>query len=358
MSTTALATPTQSTIIAAIYPFVISANLSLIGCVLFVKRCRRPLSSLQVYLACSDIIRAIGPCIGTNIPPLACTVMGTIAQFSYVASTSWNLMISVYCYMTIFKNPAYANNLWLWYHTYSWGLALLLTVLMFVGAQVLQRGPVLGVGPTACWINSNYLDLRVYLFYVPIWIHFGYTLFIYGHILWKVDAVLGRRSLPGGVHVQESAAMVHQTVGPPAADVVVEGALMRSSDATIFYEQHQESSCKGGLQRHHRHHDSDGSDDQLEEQQQQHGSKQVSEVNQKLLVRAGLIAVGFLVSFGPASVARILAMHSKHVPHWLTLWSTAGMASSSLWNVSVFFTSWFWRECVAWCCCCFCWRRI
>ncbi|ORY37811.1 hypothetical protein BCR33DRAFT_854563 [Rhizoclosmatium globosum] len=284
------ASSAQAIIIEVTYPLSIVANVFLVGWVFRVKRVQKTVSYLQVCLALSDILRAIGPCVGTDISPNACNVMAIVDQFAYTSSTSWNLMISVYCYVTIFRNQTVADRLWLWYHMYAHILSILTTTCMFIGQAILKRGPVLGKGLTACWITANYPELRVYLFYVPIWIHFG------------IMAL--------GIETAIAAPDSDGSLEPLSTSLNISEKTVISTDAV------KAVTAKSFL----------------------------DEATRKLLVRASLIAIGFLFSFGPASVARIMTMYGASAPNWLQAWSTFGMASSSLWNVLVFFTGWYWTE--------------
>ncbi|ORY50836.1 hypothetical protein BCR33DRAFT_846532 [Rhizoclosmatium globosum] len=72
---------------------------------------------------------------------------------------------------------------------YSWGLASLMTVALYVIEAIYKRGDVIGDATYECWIGPTYKDLRVNLFYIPLWIHFFLIVGLYTHIFIRVSSV-------------------------------------------------------------------------------------------------------------------------------------------------------------------------
>ncbi|KAJ3134239.1 SWI SNF, matrix associated, actin dependent regulator of chromatin, sub c, member 2, partial [Physocladia obscura] len=146
----------------------------------------------SVALASCDIVQSITNLIGNEIATTnvtACNVVGTISQFVYNAVTFWTFSISLYCYISIIFKPKIADDSLKWLHVYSWTMSLLFTIMMFICEKILARGNILGDATYECWIGSNYSDLRVYLFYFPMWIHFFALGIMYTHMFIRVSSV-------------------------------------------------------------------------------------------------------------------------------------------------------------------------
>ncbi|KAJ3237992.1 hypothetical protein HDU81_008600 [Chytriomyces hyalinus] len=321
-------------------------NLFLIACVVALERFRKPMSYLQANLAGLEIIQACIYIIGTEIAktvPTACLYVGIAGQLFANAVTFMNFNISLYVYISIIYRHAVAERYWYYYHAYVWGMSAILTGLAFVMQAVLQRGPVFGDATFECWISAGYPELRVDLFYLPLRINSAFIFAIYARILWflrshrktKLDENIRTGVIPavpdttGTSHTEESSRSTQEktsvralSVGGPSSNAP---SLSRkpliassfSSPRTVVIPSLPRSVKSE--------------------------KSAVSRGNKLLLIKAGITAIGFIISWLPASAGRMYNLFTGiPSPYWLTVLTVVGLSTFGLWNPGVFFLTWLW----------------
>ncbi|KAJ3263709.1 hypothetical protein HDU77_010094 [Chytriomyces hyalinus] len=317
-------------------------NVTLIACVVALKRFHKPISFLQANLAGLEVIQAVMYLIGNEIAktsPITCFYVGIAAQFFFSSVTFMTMIISLYVYLSILHRQGLAERYWYYYHGYTWGMSALFTGLLFVMEAVLKRGSVFGDATFECWISPSYPDLRINLFYVPLWIHTGVIFAMYARIFaflrWHSKAKREQNIQTGIIpHAPETRPTSFQ-----------EGSNHSESKDSPFKisSSHRASSsvCMGGSVP------CSTSAKARKTEGPKGGHELVksilSNANKKLLVKAGVMALGFVVSWVPASTGRVLALFpSVTAPFWLTILTGVGLSSCGLWNSGIFFLTWFW----------------
>ncbi|KAJ3266090.1 hypothetical protein HDU77_002577 [Chytriomyces hyalinus] len=263
-----------------------------------------------------------------------CTVMGTFHQFFLNASPTWIFVISLYCYLTVMHDESTARKKWYWLHAYGWGLPFLLTISMFIGQSILDRGPVIGGilpihgselvrflnnqlrnidGTYDCWIGPAYPDLRLYLYYPTLWMHFILIVVIYIRVLTKIRSVVDAlKVITESSHLSTEA---RPTELPQACHTTNDG-----KQQSIYNPEHRNSlsvrvTCI------------------LPER-----TNTLSTFNKMMSLKTALIAISYIVSWTPATISRIIQfVPGTKAPYWLTLLAGINFAFSSIWSSLVFF---------------------
>ncbi|ORY53919.1 family A G protein-coupled receptor-like protein [Rhizoclosmatium globosum] len=375
MSLTPNQRQTIQTIFRTLGSISLASNLGLVFCVTFNKRFHKPISYLQTCLAWCEIVQSIIYLIGPSPnDPLLCTIVGGVAQFTFNAVTFWSFCISLYCYITVHYRPMVANRYWVFFHLYSWGLAALSVIIMFwVGGW-----NIVGDATFECWISSERKDLRVWLFYVQLWVHFFLLMLLFIGIFRKIQRVreagIETRIAPK-VNELEARAEVPDIEELKACDsrrnTLSHGknlvVLLNDSTAATrnnsrmgsvvdfkVLDISQDLQLTGETQKPAQGSSSSRRGSGLSvlfplsrrTTITTIGKKRV--VHFKLILRATMIGFGFLVTWIPPTILRVwdLTGHSK-VPHWLLIWTAVCFATSGLWNSGVFYLTWYWEDIIS-----------
>ncbi|TPX55215.1 hypothetical protein CcCBS67573_g09492 [Chytriomyces confervae] len=302
------------------------------------------MSFLQVNLAGLEVIQAAMYLIGNEIAktsPTTCFVVGITAQFFFNSATLMNFIISLYVYLSILHRQGVAERYWYYYHGYTWGMSALFTGLLFVMEAMLKRGSVIGNATFECWISPSYPDLRINLFYVPLWIHFGFIFAMYARIFaflrWHLKAKHEQNIQTGIIpYAPETWPTSFQersnhSESKDSPFKVSSSHRLSSNTSSVFVTGSVPYSTllkarntvlpKGGHEL---------------------VKSIISNAYKKLLVKAGVMALGFVVSWVPASTGQVLALFpSVTAPFWLTILTRVGLSSCGLWNSGIFFLTWF-----------------
>ncbi|KAI8615228.1 hypothetical protein BC830DRAFT_1123731 [Chytriomyces sp. MP71] len=281
-------------------------NMLVIVFVVRLKQFHKPLQYLQAILAASEVIQSIIYMIGNEIAAsdvILCNIVGAVAHFIFTFCLLQNFIISLYCFISIMYRPSVADACWNYYHAYVWGVSTILLVVLFLMQALWQRGDVFGDATYECWISYKYAELRVDLFYIPLSIHFAMLVYMYSRILFRVSQVQKSMHLEG----------IQTGVIPPLSENCEE-----DSEAT--------HTGKSILRR----------------------TKSIrNATNEKLLLKAGWLACGYVLSWTAPCATRLLALvPGAQIPYWLSVWGALGLASCGLWNSGIFFISWFWNDIV------------
>ncbi|KAI8836428.1 hypothetical protein BJ741DRAFT_605440 [Chytriomyces cf. hyalinus JEL632] len=333
-------------IIRVIGSMSVFLNLCLIACVSALDRFHKPISYLQANLAVLEIIQASIYIIGNEIAktsPTTCFHVGIFGQLFANATTFMNLNISLYVYLSIIYRRGVAERYWYHYHGYTWGMSALLTGLAFVMQAVRKRGPVFGDATFECWISVEYPELRIDLFYLPLWINSAFIFAIYARILLFLRSHRKKKN-------DEN---IHTGVIPAAPDTTTTSHHEESSQSNQEKTNIRAMAFSGpgsngpswsrkpliapplplpkgptipSLARSHKT-----------------GKTAVSKGNKLLLIKAGVTAIGFIISWLPASAGRMHTLiTSIPTPYWLTVLTAVGLSTFGLWNPGIFFLMWLW----------------
>ncbi|KAJ3240678.1 hypothetical protein HDU78_002211 [Chytriomyces hyalinus] len=257
-----------------------------------------------------------------------------------------NFIISLYVYLSIVYRREVAERYWYYYHVYVWGLSALLTGLVFVMEAVLKRGPVIGDATFECWISEEYRDLRIKLFYVPLWIHSAFIFAIYVRILLflrshrkkRCDENIQTGMIPS-VPETNAAASPEASFQSDQKESYFKTLSIYGPGSNVSSFFMPGSAGVGSTPL--------SSLPKVSKKESVKGCKVskpgVSSGNKMLLIKAGVMSIGFLISWVPASTARMLSLFPAiTAPFWLSILSAVGLSTLGFWNPGVFFLTWFW----------------
>ncbi|KAI8823265.1 hypothetical protein BJ741DRAFT_715177 [Chytriomyces cf. hyalinus JEL632] len=318
-------------------------NLCLITCVVALERFHKPMSFLQANLAGFEIIHASMYIIGSEIAktsPTTCFYLGLACQLFANAVTFMSFIISLYVYLSIIYRPVVAERYWYFYHAYVWGMSAILTGLLFVMQAISGRGPVIGEATLECWISEEYRDLRVYLFYLPMWINSAFIFAIYARILLflrshrktKNDENIRTGVIPAAPatnvtshpekNSQENTCSRIFSISAPgsnAPSLSRKTVVASSPPAQMILTL---PSVPRSLKT---------------------GKSSVSRGNKLLLIKAGVTAAGFIISWMPVSARRLYNLFTANdAPYWWIVLSAVGLSTLGFWNAGIFFLTWLW----------------
>ncbi|KAJ3075673.1 hypothetical protein HDU98_007230 [Podochytrium sp. JEL0797] len=119
-----------------------------------------------------------------------CFIQGIMVQFFFIASSSWNFLISLHCYIVISSDGdvRVAKNGGR-YHLFAWGSATLLTCALFIAKAILKRGEIIGNATLECWISEQYSELRLAFFYMILWVEYLVIIGLYVAVYFKIHAM-------------------------------------------------------------------------------------------------------------------------------------------------------------------------
>ncbi|KAI8823264.1 hypothetical protein BJ741DRAFT_715176 [Chytriomyces cf. hyalinus JEL632] len=295
-------------------------NLSLIACVVVLERFHKPISYLQANLAGLEIIQASIYIIGNEIAetsPTTCLCVGIAAQFFFNSVTFMNFNISLYVYLSIIYRLA------------------------FVMEAVHKRGAVFGDSTFECWISEEYAELRIDLFYLPLWINSAFIFAIYSRILWflrshretKNDENIQTGVIPAAPEttslIEDSNQLIQDKTNVRAMSFCSPGSNVSSLSRKPFIVPSLPAPIVVRVPSLARSHKT--------------GKSGFSTGNKLLLIKAGVTAAGFIISWLPASAGRMHTLITAiPAPYWLTVLTAIGLSTFGLWNPGIFFLTWLW----------------
>lgn len=119
---------------------------------------------------------------------LECTVQGFALQFFVLASYLWTGCFAYHLHSLIASRRKKAHRLEVFYHAVSWGLPMLITIVLVVERLSLQSDIIGGADRPWCWLTNHAsqhesLEMEMIqqfaLFYVPAVVVFCYNVMIY-----------------------------------------------------------------------------------------------------------------------------------------------------------------------------------
>ncbi|KAJ3237991.1 hypothetical protein HDU81_008599 [Chytriomyces hyalinus] len=324
----------------------VSLNLSLIACVMALDRFHKPMPYLQANLAGLEIIQASIYMIGNEISktsPKVCFYVGITAQFFFNSVTFMNFNISLYVYLSIIYRRGVAERYWYYYHGYVWGMSAILTGLAFVMQSVRKRGPAFGDSTFECWISEEYPELRIEMFYLPLWINSAFIFAIYARILLflrshhktKLDENIRTGVIP----------IAPETSGTSHTEEGNQSNQDKTSIRATYFRG--PSSNAPSLSRKPLLGSSIPSQKVVTipslPRSVKSGTSTIFRGNKLLLIKAGVTAVGFIISWLPATAGRMYTLTTAiAAPYWLTVLTVVGLATFGLWNPGIFLLTWLW----------------
>ncbi|ORY39030.1 hypothetical protein BCR33DRAFT_853609 [Rhizoclosmatium globosum] len=342
-----------------ICPLSLCFNLSLIYCVVTIKFLNKTINHLQMCLAICEGTLSVLWILGNNVitGPLQTQITGAIFQFCLNASVGWNFVISLYCFLTVQKNLKRANWYYNWYHIYCWTFATSVTVLVFVFEAIWDRGYAFGDATFEIWISGSYSELRIWLYYFPLWLHFIGTLGIYVYIFRKTYTVEYEVNRAGGIQTVGAGTSGYMSTGGLQSNGAVSSGLGSEMVQTVSVEAVNPSAIltsavtAGTSVVHSTNYAFLDRSSFFERQSSpsdsaaspRTGPATMKHQTKKLVYRSCFITASFFICWTPATVGRIMTLIDPNaiIPFWLYAWIAFGFSISGLINPLVFYATWY-----------------
>ncbi|KAH8905256.1 family A G protein-coupled receptor-like protein [Coniochaeta sp. PMI_546] len=160
----------------------IGASLSLVGvCLIFVtfaafKRLRTVPNTFILFASIANVGASTACLIGydglnAGYESALCQVQGFLLEMFMQSDPWWSLAMAVNVFMVFFlaANPtSFRQYLWVYCLVCYGAPALPAIVLLLIRGD--PRGPVYGNATLWCWISDSWSSLRIFTYYLPIWI--------------------------------------------------------------------------------------------------------------------------------------------------------------------------------------------
>ncbi|KAI9337489.1 hypothetical protein BDR26DRAFT_1008475 [Obelidium mucronatum] len=317
MSTTDSENHTIYEILSSTCAISIFANICLVLSVWRIKKLQQPFHRLQAYLAASEIIVAICWMTGSAISPIEplCMSFGVVYQFAVTAVSCWTMVLSIFCYLTITYSPSVAKKYWICYHCYVWGSSLFYACILLLVQVTSKANNVLGDSTFECWISNQYPILRIALFYVLLWIHFIIILCLYGLMIRRVASVSAEACEESSSAQNHAVTTASISTTNTSNSISTTGKSQRSFVDSAF-------NVTAALSLAHA---PPVPSLPLDRKASVQGGEPLvgmlnigpAESKKRMLGRGGIVAIGFLLSWTPATVHRIASVwYNLEVPFW------------------------------------------
>jgi hypothetical protein len=136
---------------------------------------------LIFLMAFGDLLSSVGLSLGSHWSysnVALCQIQGFLIQWGHLISLFWTVAMSSNLFIVLFyvKNSNDFLKLDLVYFTGCFGLSFIASFFPFF---IKDRGGVYGPTLNYCWITDKWPELRLSLFYIPVWLIFIINLAIY-----------------------------------------------------------------------------------------------------------------------------------------------------------------------------------
>ncbi|KAI9354858.1 hypothetical protein DFJ73DRAFT_921494 [Zopfochytrium polystomum] len=110
-----------------------------------------------------------------------CNFQGLLITFALAAVVMWNFFMALHCLLVVTsKRPAASLQRYhLYYHVVTWSVATVSASVGYNLHAIFGKGPSFSSVLTYCWINSDYADWRLILYYGPLSVSFFVNLGMY-----------------------------------------------------------------------------------------------------------------------------------------------------------------------------------
>ena len=119
---------------------------------------------------------------------LECTIQGFTLQFFVLASYLWTACFAFHLHQLITKKRKKAHHLEVYYHAVSWGIPILITIVLLVEKLTMHTDIIGGADRPWCWLTNHATSSESYdmeqlqqflMFYLPAVLIFSYNVSIY-----------------------------------------------------------------------------------------------------------------------------------------------------------------------------------
>ncbi|KAI9341676.1 hypothetical protein BDR26DRAFT_860080 [Obelidium mucronatum] len=235
---------------------------------------------------------------------------------------------------------------------------------------------VMGDATYECWISYEYQDLRIWLYYCWLWIHFVGIIAVYTQIFFKIQKTsrgINQLSTAWEGHVSNNlidnphhssralksiksfSGMEDSVMLASSTDGITNSSPLHSNPQIVSSPSYHKSVL---LPSHQLRKGQESKRLLLEnpwENSTIHrpnasmngnsvAARKLSHSRMKLILKTSVIAFGFILSWTPATAKRIILLESPYsdIPEWLSVWMGVGLAFSGVWNAAAFFVGVLW----------------
>ncbi|OIW34663.1 family A G protein-coupled receptor-like protein [Coniochaeta ligniaria NRRL 30616] len=176
----------------------VGASLSLVGvCLIFItfaafKRLRTVPNTFILFASIANVGASTACLIGydglnAGYDSALCQVQGFLLEMFMQSDPWWSLAMAINVYMVFFlaANPtSFRQYLWIYCLVCYGAPALPAIILLLVRGD--PRGPVYGNATLWCWIGDKWNSLRIFTYYIPIWVCILLSTIIYFAVGYQV----------------------------------------------------------------------------------------------------------------------------------------------------------------------------
>ncbi|KAI9354859.1 hypothetical protein DFJ73DRAFT_759259 [Zopfochytrium polystomum] len=188
-----------------------ASTLVIFACFALVKRFRTTANVLLLYVSFADLIFSKS---ATKTPPqpppnsasingpsagwTLCTVQGFIVTFGLASIVCWNTVMAMHCLLVVkLRQPAAKlQRLHVYYHLACWSIALMVALIALHLNRIVGGGASFDSILTYCWISTEYVTWRLYLFYIPLWVSVAANVAMYVAVVNTLNRTCAEQS-PG-----------------------------------------------------------------------------------------------------------------------------------------------------------------
>ncbi|ORY39164.1 hypothetical protein BCR33DRAFT_720397 [Rhizoclosmatium globosum] len=253
-----------------------------------------------------------------------CTFLGGLTEFFFVTTASWHFNASLLCWMLIKHGSNKAKKYWPLFHIYAWGSG---------SWDRSTRGgeeDVMGDALIECWFGPLYPDLRIWCFYIWLWLQF---LLI---TAWGTEHSLHTTEISSQSHGElfETSQSNLDVLGTVKEGEIVDSSVQEKH--TTMLQSVKADTLDRGLNR-------------SKSRAEIVCHKEVTAVDPPVMViqkrtnlsrivfRGGIIGLSFLISWTPPTALRVFGLLNWNPPEWLAMLGGLGLATSGLWNPIIYF---------------------
>lgn len=167
-------------------------SLSTIVTYKFYKRLRNKSNTIPLSLAMSDFLTALAFSVGSLASmtenPTLCVIQGMSIQIFMITSALWTTSLSLHILGILY---GFTHIKMIYSHIINWSLPLVIAMaLPFFG-----DGKVFVYGESGvwCWISKQYGMVRMFAFYIPIWIMLMINLMVFFRVWMYLQKTRERR---------------------------------------------------------------------------------------------------------------------------------------------------------------------
>ncbi|KAJ3048555.1 hypothetical protein HK097_010439 [Rhizophlyctis rosea] len=221
-------------------------TISLIIAYTFFPRTRKTGSRPVIFMCLSSCLAATATTFGRlfihlDSRPL-CTLQAFTFQTFYLAGVCWSgaVAISLILVVRFRVDPSDLGRYERWYHLACWGIPGTISIVYLTAWKMFGRGRVFGDATFWCWITDAYPELRVYVFFIPMWVIFLFNISTYSYVgitLWRTKKRLAQAAHGSDYYSSNTSSVNVSTVSYPPSQNTQSGASASAQKTKTKWDQ-------------------------------------------------------------------------------------------------------------------------